>query len=239
MTTPAVITLPLSTFENMHMEQTWRIDDCKHQAKQAWEFLANYKSYLASDGFPQTSFCLTLLETYQNILANHHQNVELLWILRPFLWWWWLPFYYSSWIISPSSWPWHEPRCFRGVFTFPFVYHFIMKLSLYFSESWTHSPQLDMTLDQTTSPFWHSLCFNIEHMSTSLESLWNLKGVMLQFFPLLQFLPFTKEPLCNCGSVYYFILLSKGIESSGWIMTHHLKIYDKICFQLYKPVGDN
>ena len=33
MNTPVVITLPLSTFENMKMEQMWRLDDCLNQAR--------------------------------------------------------------------------------------------------------------------------------------------------------------------------------------------------------------
>ena len=78
MTTPVVITLPLSSFKNMNMEQTWRIDDCLHQARQAWKFFEDYKTYLASNDFPETSFRLVLQNTYQDIQTNHQQDVDLL-----------------------------------------------------------------------------------------------------------------------------------------------------------------
>ena len=78
MNTPTVITLPLSTFENMKMELAWRSDDCVEQAKQAWRFFEWYKSYLMSDDFPETSFPLLLQSTYQHIQQSHHYNVELL-----------------------------------------------------------------------------------------------------------------------------------------------------------------
>ena len=48
MTTPAIIKLPLSTFKNMSMEQTWRLDDCLNQARQAWKFFEWYKNYVAT-----------------------------------------------------------------------------------------------------------------------------------------------------------------------------------------------
>ena len=51
MNTPAVITLPLSTFENMKMEQTWRLYDCLDQARQAWRFFEWYKNYLMTEEF--------------------------------------------------------------------------------------------------------------------------------------------------------------------------------------------
>ena len=78
MTTPAVIKLPLSTFENMSMEQMWRIIDCLYQARQAWKFFKYYKTYLASDNFPETSFHLILQTTYQNIQTAHQRDVDLL-----------------------------------------------------------------------------------------------------------------------------------------------------------------
>ena len=78
MNTPTVITLPLSTFENMMMELTWRLDDCLDQAKQAWKFFEWYKIYLTSDNFPETLFPLLLHSTRQRIQQLHHQNVELL-----------------------------------------------------------------------------------------------------------------------------------------------------------------
>ena len=78
MNTPAVITLPLSTFENMKMELTWRLDDCLDQAKRAWQFFEWYKNYLTSDNFPETSLPLLLHSTRQCIQQLHHQNVELL-----------------------------------------------------------------------------------------------------------------------------------------------------------------
>ena len=78
MTTPAVIKLPLSTFENMSMEQTWRIDDCLNQARQAWKFFECYKNYLVTDDFPETSFHLLLQITYRNIQTAHQQDVDLL-----------------------------------------------------------------------------------------------------------------------------------------------------------------
>ena len=56
MNTPAVITLPLLTFENMKMEQTWRLDDCLDQARWAWRFFEWYKNYLTTEDFPETSF---------------------------------------------------------------------------------------------------------------------------------------------------------------------------------------
>ena len=58
MTTPAVIKLPLLTFENMKMEQTWRLDNCLNQARQAWKFFEWYKNYLTTEEFPETSFSL-------------------------------------------------------------------------------------------------------------------------------------------------------------------------------------
>ena len=129
------------------------------------------------------------------------------------------------------------PRCFHIPLCLPLYYETIslfLRILNTFASTWHDTgPNNKSFLTFTLLQYWTHV-----HKSGIL-ALWNLKGVMLQLFPLLQFLPFTKEPLCNCGSVYYFILLSKGIESSGWIMTHHLKIYDKICFQLYKPVGDN
>ena len=78
MTTPAVIELPLSTFENMKMEQTWRLDDCLNQARQAWKFFEWYKNYLTTEEFPETSFSLLLHSTCQNIQTIHQQNVDLL-----------------------------------------------------------------------------------------------------------------------------------------------------------------
>ena len=78
MNTPAVITLPLSTFENMKMELMWRLDDCLDQAKWARQFLKWYKNYLMSDNFPETSLPLLLHSTRQRIQQLHHQNVELL-----------------------------------------------------------------------------------------------------------------------------------------------------------------
>ena len=72
MTTPAVIKLPLSTFKNMSMEQTWRIDDCLYQARQAWKFFEYYKNYLVSDDFPETSFHLFSykphIETFKQLI---------------------------------------------------------------------------------------------------------------------------------------------------------------------------
>ena len=78
MNTPTVITLPLSTFENMRMELAWRLDDCVDQAKRAWSFFEWYKGYLTSDDFPETSFPLLLQSTYQHIQRSYHHNVELL-----------------------------------------------------------------------------------------------------------------------------------------------------------------
>ena len=78
MNTPAVITLPLSTFENMKMELAWRSDDCVEQAKRAWRFFEWYKNYLASNDFPETSFPLLLQSTCQHIHQSHQYNVELL-----------------------------------------------------------------------------------------------------------------------------------------------------------------
>ena len=78
MNTPAVIALPLSTFENMKMEQTWRLDDCLNQARQAWKFFGWYKNYLATEEFPETSFPLLLHSTCQNIQTIHQRNVDLL-----------------------------------------------------------------------------------------------------------------------------------------------------------------
>ena len=78
MNTPAVITLPLSTFENMKMEQTWRIDDCLNQARRAWRFFEWYKNYLTMEEFPETSFPLLLHSTRQHIQTIHQQNVDLL-----------------------------------------------------------------------------------------------------------------------------------------------------------------
>ena len=78
MNTPAVITLPLSTFENMKMELTWRLDDCLDQAKRAWQFFEWYKNYLTSNNFPETSLPLLLHSTHRHIQQLHHQNVELL-----------------------------------------------------------------------------------------------------------------------------------------------------------------
>ena len=78
MNTPTVITLPLSTFENMMMELTWRLDDCLDQANRAWKFFEWYKIYLTSDDFPETSFPLLLHSTHQRIRQLHYQDVELL-----------------------------------------------------------------------------------------------------------------------------------------------------------------
>ena len=78
MTTLAVIELPLSTFENMSMEQMWRIEDCLNQARQAWKFFERYKNYMATDDFPETSFHLLLQTTYRNIQITHQQNIDLL-----------------------------------------------------------------------------------------------------------------------------------------------------------------
>ena len=78
MTTPAVIKLPLSTFKNMSMEQTWRLEDCLNQARQAWKFFKRYKNYVATYKFPETSFHLLLQFTYQNIQTAHQRNVKLL-----------------------------------------------------------------------------------------------------------------------------------------------------------------
>ena len=79
MNTPAVITLPLSTFKNMKMEQMWRLDDCLGQARRAWRFFEWYKNYLTTEEFPETSFPLLLHSTYQHIQTIHQQNVDLLW----------------------------------------------------------------------------------------------------------------------------------------------------------------
>ena len=78
MNTPTVITLPLSTFENMRMELAWRLDDCVDQAERAWKFFEWYEIYLMSDDFPETSFPLLLQLTHQRIQQLHHYNVELL-----------------------------------------------------------------------------------------------------------------------------------------------------------------
>ena len=78
MNTPAVITLPLSTFENMKMEQTWRLDNCLNQARQAWRFFEWYKNYLTTEEFPETLFPLLLHSTCQHIQTIHQQNVDLL-----------------------------------------------------------------------------------------------------------------------------------------------------------------
>ena len=78
MNMPAVITLPLSTFENMKMEQMWRLDDCLDQARRAWQFFEWYKNYLATEDFPETSLPLLLHSTCQHIQILHQQNVKLL-----------------------------------------------------------------------------------------------------------------------------------------------------------------
>ena len=78
MNTPAVITLPLSTFENMKMEQTWRLDDCLDQARRAWWFFEWYRNYLVTEDFPETSLPLLLHSTCQHIQILHQQDVNLL-----------------------------------------------------------------------------------------------------------------------------------------------------------------
>ena len=78
MNTPAVIELPLSTFENMMMELTWRLDDCLEQARQTQKFLERYKNHLTTEQFPETSFSLLLHVTCQHIRINHQQDVDFL-----------------------------------------------------------------------------------------------------------------------------------------------------------------
>ena len=78
MNTPAVIELPLSTFENMMMELTWRLDDCLEQARQTQIFLERYKNHLTTERFPETSFSLLLHITCQHIQINHQQDVDFL-----------------------------------------------------------------------------------------------------------------------------------------------------------------
>ena len=73
MNTPAVITLPLSTFENMKMEQTWRLDDCLNQARWAWRFFEWYKNYLTlknSQKLRSPSFCILPASTSRQFISK-------------------------------------------------------------------------------------------------------------------------------------------------------------------------
>ena len=108
MNTPTVITLPLSTFENMKMEQTWRLDDCLDQARQAWRFFKWYKNYLMTEEFPETSFPLLLHSTCQHIQTIHQQNVDLLWSSFFLIIPWWIPPFDFLWTFSTSSGPGNE-----------------------------------------------------------------------------------------------------------------------------------
>ena len=81
MTTPTVITLPLSTFENMNMEQMWRINDCLHQARQAGKFLEDYKTYctwlqMTSQRLPFTSSYKTPIKTFEQIINEMSTSSE-------------------------------------------------------------------------------------------------------------------------------------------------------------------
>jgi hypothetical protein len=55
MSTPAVITLPLSTFENMKMEFDWRITDLLDQYWEIREILEDLKYRLQHDDFSETT----------------------------------------------------------------------------------------------------------------------------------------------------------------------------------------
>ena len=132
MTTPAVIELPLSTFENMSMEQTWGLDDCLNQARQAWKFFEWYKNYMATDNFPETSFPLLLQITYWNIQTAHQRNVELLWILSivPRQ----IPIPDCYWTFSTSSRSRNEFCSFNHVLFIPPFDCFIITLLVSFSQ---------------------------------------------------------------------------------------------------------
>lgn len=157
MNTPAVITIPLLTFKNMYMEQMWRIDNCLNQAKQAQKFLEGYKDHLTSDDFPESSFCLVLLKTYQIILLNQCWNVELLWFFcSPFFWQRWLPFNHFLRTLSSPFGLWNESHCFWGILIFSSFYHYVMGISFYFSKSWTNLTWTSVTPDWMRSHFW---CF--------------------------------------------------------------------------------
>ena len=65
----------------------------------------------------------------------------------------------------------------------------------------------------------HTICYDFSHC---------------YYFYFLQ-----RNHYVYAGLFIILFLLSRDNESFRWIMTHHLEIYDKIHFQLYKPVGDN
>ena len=117
MNTPAVIELPLSTFENMNMEQMWRLDDCLNQARRAWKSFKWYKNYVVTVDFPETSFSSLLQFTCQNIQIIHLWNVELLWLLPIFPRWIPPPHPYQTLLTSP--WPRNELCSFNCVFLIP------------------------------------------------------------------------------------------------------------------------
>ena len=119
MNTPAVITLPLSTFENMKMEQMWRLDNCLDQARWAWRFFEWYKNYLMTEEFPETSFPLLLHSTCQHIQAIHQQNVNLLWSSFFHILPWWIPSLDFFWTFSTSAGPGNEFCCSDCVFFIP------------------------------------------------------------------------------------------------------------------------
>ena len=139
MNTPTVITLPLSTFENMMMELTWRLDDCLDQAKRAWKFFEWYKIYLMSDDFPETLFPLLLQSTHQRIQQLHYQDVELLWPSHSRIFPWRVPCLNLLRTFSTPAGSGDEFHCCNCIFIFPLVHYPTLTLFVSFTESWTNS----------------------------------------------------------------------------------------------------
>ena len=133
MNTPAVITLPLSTFENMKMELTWRLDDCLDQAKWACQFFKWYKNYLVTKNFPETSLPLLLHSTCQHIQKLHHQNVELLWPTHPRIFSRWIPSLDFFRALPTLAGPRNEFCCSGHIFVFPFIHYLTSTVLIPFS----------------------------------------------------------------------------------------------------------
>ena len=154
MTTPAVIKLPLLTFKNMSMEQTWRIDDCLNQARQAWKFFEHYKNYVATNDFPETSFHLLLQITYRNIQITDQQNVDLLWI--PSIFPRQIPLSYRYWTFSTSFRSRNEFCSLDHILFIPSFNPFITKLLVSFSQYRANTTRSYLTSTGTTIYLWHS-----------------------------------------------------------------------------------
>ena len=65
-----------TTFENMNMEQMWRINDCLYQARQAWKFFKYYKNYLASDDFPPIKTFKRLINKMSTSSESHPSSPD-------------------------------------------------------------------------------------------------------------------------------------------------------------------